>query len=97
MKPAHAKLIAAIILDIADFTVGRILGFGTAMDMVMVLIAFAMFGWKGLFSLWEVADLSDQVDGFVPTLTLIALSELRDGKKDKAADDHEPEAIEQKK
>ncbi len=80
MKPAYVKLIAAIILDIADFTVGRILGFGTAMDMILVLIGFSMFGWKGLFQLWEVADLSDQVDGFVPTLTLIALTELREKK-----------------
>lgn len=82
MRPAHLKLVAAIILDIADFTVGRILGVGTVMDIVMVLMAVALFGWKGLLQLWEVADLSDQIDGFVPTLTLLALTELGNNKKD---------------
>ena len=81
MRAAHIKLIVAILLDIADFTLGRIIGFGTAMDMVFTLIAVMMFGWKGLFQLWEVVDLSDQIDGFVPTLTLLALTELRQDKK----------------
>ncbi len=85
MRKVHAKLIAAIILDIADFTVGRILGFGTAMDMVLVLFSFARFGWKGLIQIWEVVELSDQIDGFVPTLTLLALMELRDEKKNAPA------------
>ena len=78
MKPAYIKLAIALVLDIVDFTLGRVLGFGTAMDLVFVLVGFLMFGWKGLFQLWEVIDLSDQVDGFVPTLTLIALTELRE-------------------
>jgi hypothetical protein len=82
MKTVHIKLIIAVLLDIADFTLGRILGFGTAMDIVFTLIAVLMFGWKGLFQLWETVDLSDQLDGFVPTLTLLALVELREAGKD---------------
>lgn len=80
MKKVYAKLFVAIMLDIADFTIGRIVGFGTLWDVALALIAFGMFGWKGLIQLWEVADPSDQIDGFVPTLTLLALNELREAK-----------------
>ena len=77
VKVAIAKLAAAALLDIADFTVGRIVGFGTGFDIVLAGIGFGLFGWKGLVQLWEVADPSDQIDGFVPTLTLVALANLR--------------------
>ena len=76
-KVAIAKLVAAIVLDIADFTVGRIVGFGTGFDVVLAGLGFALFGWKGLVQLWEVAEPTDQIDGFVPTLTLVALANLR--------------------
>ena len=76
-KVALAKLVAAVLLDIADFTIGRIIGFGTGFDIVLAGIGFALFGWKGLAQLWEVADPTDQIDGFVPTLTLVALANLR--------------------
>lgn len=81
MRSAYIKLAIAIVLDIADFIIGRIVGFGSAFDVVLALIGFAMFGWKGLAQLWELGDLSDQIDGFVPTLTLIALLELRETQK----------------
>lgn len=80
-KKAIAKLVAAVVLDVADFTVGRIIGFGTGFDVVLTGIAFAMFGWKGLIQIWEVAEPTDQIDGFVPTLTLLALAELRAARK----------------
>ncbi|MGV6801950.1 MAG: hypothetical protein ACWA5L_08530 [bacterium] len=85
MKTAYIKLIIAIILDIADFTLGRIMGIGTALDVLFAFIGYLMFGPKGLIQLWEVVDLSDQADGFVPTLTLIALAELRAVKKQQDA------------
>ena len=81
-KVALAKLVAAVLLDIADFTIGRIIGFGTGFDIVLAGIGFALFGWKGLAQLWEVADPTDQIDGFVPTLTLVALANLRRVKRD---------------
>ncbi|MEM9234851.1 MAG: hypothetical protein AAGA69_11535 [Pseudomonadota bacterium] len=81
MKKSHWKLIAAILLDVLDFTVGRIVGLGTVMDLALGLIGFALFGWKGLFQLWELVDVTDQADGFVPTLTLIALAEMREESK----------------
>ena len=81
MKAVHVKLAIAIVLDLADFFIGRIPGWGTAFDFVLALVGFAMFGWKGFAQLWEVLDFTDQVDGFVPTLTLIALTELREERK----------------
>ena len=77
----YAKLGVAIALDLADMVIGRIIGFGTGFDVVLAGAGFLLFGWKGLIQLWEVADPSDQIDGFVPTLTLIALAELRAAKK----------------
>lgn len=81
MRTAHIKLGIAIILDIADFVIGRIPGWGTVFDFILALIGFAMFGWKGLAQMWEVLDPTDQIDGFVPTLTLVALAELREERR----------------
>ena len=77
----YAKLAAAILLDLADMVIGRIIGFGTGFDILLAGAGFLLFGWKGLIQLWEVADPTDQIDGFVPTLTLVALAELRAAKK----------------
>jgi len=77
---ANSKLILAIILDLLDFTFGRIIGFGTLTDILITGVAMMMFGWKGLIQLWEVLEPTDQIDGFVPTLTLLALWERRQSK-----------------
>lgn len=81
MKVAIAKLVFAVVLDLLDFTIGRIIGFGTGFDFVLAGVGFMMFGWTGLIQLWEVADPSDQIDGFVPTLTFVAIANLRAVKK----------------
>ncbi len=81
IRSAQVKLAVAIVLDIADFFVGRIPGFGTGFDVVMTAIAFAMFGWKGLAQGLELIDVTDQLDGFVPTLTILAFAELREAHK----------------
>ncbi|MBT8471056.1 MAG: hypothetical protein HKN14_03715 [Marinicaulis sp.] len=81
MNPNIAKLIVAIVLDILDFTVGRIPGFEFVFDVVMGVAAVILFGWAGLFAFWELGDPTGQVDGFIPTLTLIALSQLNKGGK----------------
>ena len=73
----YAKLAVAVILDLADAVIGRVIGFGTGFDILLAFAAIMLFGRKGLVQLWEVAEISDQIDGFVPTLTLLALIELR--------------------
>ncbi len=81
MNPQMAKLIVAIILDVLDFTVGRIPGFEMAFDAILGVAAVIMFGWSGLFAFWELADPTGQADAFVPTMTMIALTQMGRGKK----------------
>lgn len=61
-------------IDIADFTVGRVFGIGIVSDLLSTITAVGLFGWRGLAALWELADPTHQIGGFVPTLTLLALA-----------------------
>jgi hypothetical protein len=70
------KLGVSIALDILDFTLGRITGAGTVLDLVFAAVAVALWGPAGLLQLWETLDPTDQLDGFMPTMTLIALSQI---------------------
>ncbi|MEE2692663.1 MAG: hypothetical protein VX640_14100 [Pseudomonadota bacterium] len=88
MKSAYAKLAVAVLLDILDFTVGRIPGFEIAFDAFLGVAAVAMWGWAGLFAFWELADPTGQIDGFAPTMTIIALTQL--GRAKKSARDEIP-------
>ncbi|NWG71154.1 MAG: hypothetical protein HXY23_06035 [Parvularculaceae bacterium] len=81
MRPEVAKLLIAVVLDVLDFTVGRIPGFEVAFDILLGVAAVAMWGWPGFFAFLEVADPTGQIDGFAPTMTLIALSQMRRAKK----------------
>lgn len=83
MRPEILKLILSVALDILDFTVGRIPGLELPVDILLGVAAVMMWGWPGLFAFWEVADPTGQIDGFVPTLTMIALTQMR--KKPKAS------------
>jgi len=76
-----AKLVIAIMLDVLDFTIGRAPGFELVFDAIMGVVAVAMWGWPGLIAFWELADPTGQADGFVPTMTLIALSQMGKGDK----------------
>lgn len=87
MNAAVAKLVVAVILDALDFTIGRVPGFELPFDIIMGVAAVALFGWPGLFAFWETLDVTGQADGFVPTLTLIALSQMRKGGKKKVEAD----------
>lgn len=85
MKSFAAKLLISVILDILDGTIGRIPGFEIAFDLFLGATAVAMWGWPGLFAFVEVADPTGQIDGFVPTMTLIALSQMRKARKGTAS------------
>lgn len=84
MKSDLARLLIAVALDVLDFTIGRVPGFEIAVDVALGVAAVALWGWAGLFAFWELADPTGQIDGFAPTLTLIALSQM--GKRRKSAD-----------
>lgn len=80
MTSNQTKLLIAIALDILDFTVGRIPGLEIIVDAILGIFAVLLWGWPGIIAFWEMADPTGQIDGFVPTMTLIALSQMK-GKK----------------
>lgn len=86
MNSDVAKLVIAILLDILDFTIGRVPGFELAVDIALGVAAVALWGWPGLVAFWEVVDPTGQIDGFVPTLTLIAVSQMRKNKSARSDD-----------
>lgn len=73
------KVLLAIFIDLLDFTVGRLL-FMTpfAGEIVGAAIGYAMYGPRALLYLAESIDPTEQIDGFIPTMTLIALGAQRD-------------------
>lgn len=67
------RLAFSVIIDIFDFTLGRIPGFGTVTDGVGTAVMFAMWGPIGLINILEVIDVTEVFDGFIPTSTMVAL------------------------
>jgi hypothetical protein len=72
-KGYFLRLAFSVVIDLFDFTLGRIPLFGTVNDGVATIVLFGLWGPAGLVNLWELIDITDQVDAFVPTATLIAL------------------------
>ena len=68
-----ARVTLSVIIDLADFTLGRIPILGTVEDGVGGIVATALWGRAGLVYFWELIDVTDQIDGFIPTATLIGL------------------------
>src|SRR5689334_19858027 len=69
----YVRLAISIVIDVLNFTVGRVPFVGEAEDGVSAGVLFLLWGPVGLFSLWELGDPTEQIDGFIPTATLIAL------------------------
>jgi hypothetical protein len=67
------RLAFSIVIDLFDLTLGRIPIFGTVTDGVGTLVLVAMWGPAGLINLWELVEITDQIDSFIPTATLVAL------------------------
>ncbi len=70
------KLILSIAFDVADFFVGRIPVFGTVFDVLGGILAIFLWGGIGSLQLLEVIDITDQLDGFIPTVTLAGLASI---------------------
>jgi hypothetical protein len=67
------RLGLSIVLDLLDFTVGRVLigmpweeGAGAALSTIL-------WGPAGIAYLLELIDVTEQIDAFIPTCTLIGL------------------------
>ena len=67
------RLAISVVIDLMDFTVGRIPIVGTAEDGVAGVVTTMLWGRAGLAYFWELLDITDQIDGFIPTATLIGL------------------------
>jgi hypothetical protein len=69
------KLAVCIAYDLFDFTIGRLM-FATPFvgEFIGCGICAAMFGWGGVFYGLEAIDFTEQLDGFIPTATIIALA-----------------------
>lgn len=76
--PWSVKFGIAIVVDLLDFTLGRFLFVAPFSGEILgTAVGVALFGWKGLFYLLEAIDPTEQIDGFIPTCTLIALAARR--------------------
>ncbi|MEN6378733.1 MAG: hypothetical protein ABFD15_04025 [Methanofastidiosum sp.] len=64
------RFFLCIIFDIIDFFV-RIPGLGTLFDLVGIPVAYYLIGPMGIFYAWELLDITDQLDGFIPTMTIL--------------------------
>lgn len=64
------RLFLCIIFDIVDFFV-RIPGFGTLFDLIGIPVAYYLIGPFGIAYAWELLDITDQLDGFIPTMTIL--------------------------
>jgi len=76
--PVWAKFTICVLFDLFDFTFGRLmLGVSLITEVGTAAIMFVLWGPIGVFALWEVIDPTEQLDGFVPTNTLIAIAASR--------------------
>jgi hypothetical protein len=66
------KLTISIIFDVLDFFV-RVPGFGTIWDIGGGVLSILLWGAPGAAQLLEVLDITDQIDSFIPTVTLAGL------------------------
>jgi len=64
------RFFACIAFDVIDFFV-RIPGLGTIFDLVGIPVAYYLVGPMGIAYAWELLDITDQLDGFIPTMTIL--------------------------
>ena len=70
------KFLIAIAFDLADFFIGRIPIFGTVFDILGGFLGLWLWGLPGALQFLEILDFTDQLDGFIPTVTLAGILSL---------------------
>jgi len=75
------KLLASITFDVIDFFLGRIPIFGTIFDLLGGFLAMWLWGPVGALQFAEIIDITDQFDGFIPTVTIAGILSLLFGSK----------------
>lgn len=73
------KFFVSVIVDFLDFTIGRLL-FAAPLsgEIFGTFVGYLMFGSKAFAYLFEAIDFTEQIDGFIPTASIIALSAKAD-------------------
>lgn len=67
------RMAISVTWDALDFTIGRVPVFGTVFDAIGGFLGLYLWGGIGGVGFVEILDFSDQLDGFVPILTLTGL------------------------
>ena len=68
------KIGISLLLDLAlDNTLGRVPGLGIIIDLCMAYLGSRMWGAVGWTQALELLDFTEQVDGFIPTLTIAGI------------------------
>lgn len=70
------KMIISITLDALDFFMPPVLG--TVYDIFLGFIGKLLWGDIGLLQFWEVFDLTDRFDAFIPTLTIAGILSIKE-------------------
>lgn len=68
------RFAVSIAWDGVDFIIGRLPLIGIIVDVTGVFIAVWLWESRGWFAGLEVLEVTDQVDAWVPSVTLIGLS-----------------------
>lgn len=66
------KLVGSISLDALGLGIGWMPGLGHLLEPFKFAISCAMWGKHGAWSAWEFFEVTNMVDSFIPTHTLIA-------------------------
>lgn len=73
------KLAVCILYDLFDMTIGRALFIAPfSGEIIGCVLCASMFGWSGVLYGLEAIDPTEQLDGFVPVATIIALANRPD-------------------
>ena len=70
------KLGISIAFDAIDFIVPP--GLGTIYDFFGGILGMFLWGKKGAFQFAEVLDITDRIDAFIPTLTIIGFLSMEE-------------------
>ncbi len=73
------KMMVSIGFDTIDFIMPP--GIGTIYDAIAGIVAMGLWGAKGAGAFWEIIEVTDRIDGFIPSLTIIgilSIAEIKD-------------------
>lgn len=84
--PIWLKLALSAAFDLLDATFGRLLlGVSLIGEFGNALVMFILWGPLGLLTVWEAADLTEQIDGFVPSNLIVGVLAARKQAGERAA------------